>query len=65
MVDAVKRLPFVVSSVEKKQRRKRPAAPFTTSTLQQEAAKKLGFSSRRTRPSPGKDSRLGLRLSKS
>jgi len=48
VVDAVKRLPFVVSSVEKKQRRKRPAAPFTTSTLQQEAAKKLGFSSRRT-----------------
>ena len=29
-------------------RRKNPAAPFTTSTLQQEAAKKLGFSSRRT-----------------
>ena len=29
-------------------RKKNPAAPFTTSTLQQEAAKKLGFSSRRT-----------------
>ena len=28
--------------------RKRPSAPFTTSTLQQEAAKKLGFSGRRT-----------------
>jgi DNA topoisomerase-1 len=40
--------PFVVSKVEKKQRKKRPGAPFTTSTLQQEAAKKLGFSSRRT-----------------
>jgi DNA topoisomerase-1 len=48
VVDAVKAQPFVVSSVERKQRRKRPAAPFTTSTLQQEAAKKLGFSSRRT-----------------
>jgi DNA topoisomerase I len=48
VVDAVSSRPFVVSSVEKKQRRKRPAAPFTTSTLQQEAAKKLGFSSRRT-----------------
>ena len=48
VVDAVSGKPFVVSSVEKKQRRKRPGAPFTTSTLQQEAAKKLGFSSRRT-----------------
>ncbi|HEU4569266.1 MAG TPA: type I DNA topoisomerase [Gemmatimonadales bacterium] len=42
------RLPFVVTSVEQKQRRKAPAAPFTTSTLQQEANKKLGFSTRRT-----------------
>ncbi|MGE3525650.1 MAG: type I DNA topoisomerase, partial [Gemmatimonadales bacterium] len=41
-------VPFTVSKVEKRQRRKRPAAPFTTSTLQQEAAKKLGFSTRRT-----------------
>ena len=48
VVDAVSGMPFVVSTVEKKQRRKRPAAPFITSTLQQEAAKKLGFSSRRT-----------------
>jgi len=48
VVDAVQKLPFVVTSVEKKQRRKRPGAPFTTSTLQQEAAKKLGFSGRRT-----------------
>ncbi|HEU4697779.1 MAG TPA: type I DNA topoisomerase, partial [Gemmatimonadales bacterium] len=48
VVDAARTQPFVVTSVEKKQRRKKPAAPFTTSTLQQEAAKKLGFSSRRT-----------------
>ena len=48
VVDAVRTLPFEVSKVEKRQRRKNPAAPFTTSTLQQEAAKKLGFSSRRT-----------------
>jgi DNA topoisomerase I len=48
VVDAVRSLPFVVSKVEKRQRRKRPSAPFTTSTLQQEAAKKLGFSGRRT-----------------
>ncbi|HEU4523559.1 MAG TPA: type I DNA topoisomerase, partial [Gemmatimonadales bacterium] len=48
VVDAVRTLPFVVSKVEQRRRNKRPAAPFTTSTLQQEAAKKLGFSSRRT-----------------
>jgi DNA topoisomerase-1 len=48
VVDAVTGLPFVVTKVEKKNRRKRPGAPFTTSTLQQEAAKKLGFSTRRT-----------------
>ena len=48
VVDAVRTLPFVVSKVEKRNRRKNPAAPFTTSTIQQEAAKKLGFSSRRT-----------------
>jgi DNA topoisomerase-1 len=48
VVDAVRSKPFIVSNVEKKQRRKRPGAPFTTSTMQQEAAKKLGFSSRRT-----------------
>ena len=48
VVDAVRTLPFEVTKVEKRQRRKNPGAPFTTSTLQQEAAKKLGFSSRRT-----------------
>src|SRR5687767_3856097 len=48
VVDAVRSLPFVVTKVEQRRRNKRPAAPFTTSTLQQEAAKKLGFSSRRT-----------------
>jgi len=37
-----------VEKVEKKQRRRNPAAPFTTSTLQQEAARKLGFTAQRT-----------------
>jgi DNA topoisomerase-1 len=35
---------FTVKSVDKKPGKKSPAAPFTTSTLQQEAARKLGFS---------------------
>jgi DNA topoisomerase-1 len=37
-----------VLSVAKKQRRRNPAAPFTTSTLQQEASRKLGFNTQRT-----------------
>lgn len=37
-----------VSRVEKKERRRNPAAPFTTSTLQQEASRKLGFTASRT-----------------
>ena len=35
-------------SVERKKRRRNPAAPFTTSTLQQEASRKLGFNTQRT-----------------
>ena len=43
-IDAI----FQVSSIEKKPATKSPAAPFTTSTLQQEASRKLGFSVSRT-----------------
>jgi DNA topoisomerase I len=39
---------FAVSSVDTKPYRRSPAAPFITSTLQQEAARKLRFSARRT-----------------
>jgi DNA topoisomerase-1 len=39
---------FTVTSVESKPYTRRPAAPFTTSTLQQEAARKLRFSARQT-----------------
>jgi DNA topoisomerase-1 len=37
-----------VTKVERKQRRRNPTAPFTTSTLQQEASRKLGFGAQRT-----------------
>lgn len=39
---------YTVSSIKKSQRKKQPAPPFTTSTLQQEASKRLSFQARRT-----------------
>lgn len=39
---------LTVDNVEKKQRRRQPAPPFITSTLQQEASRKLGFTAQRT-----------------
>lgn len=42
------RATFVVNSVEKKAAKRSPAPPFTTSTLQQEAGRKLGFPVART-----------------
>ncbi|MDP1641522.1 MAG: type I DNA topoisomerase, partial [Phenylobacterium sp.] len=45
---AVQAASFTVASVEKKPAKRSPAPPFTTSTLQQEASRKLGFSAQRT-----------------
>jgi len=39
---------LTVVKIEKKQRKRNPSAPFTTSTLQQEASRKLGFTTQRT-----------------
>lgn len=39
---------LLVTNVVKKQRKRHPSAPFTTSTLQQEAARKLNFTAQRT-----------------
>lgn len=39
---------LVVKEIEKKKRKRNPSAPFTTSTLQQEASRKLGFGAQRT-----------------
>jgi len=39
---------LLVDAVEKKKRKRNPTAPFTTSTLQQEASRKLGFTASRT-----------------
>ena len=43
LLEACKDATFVVESVQKKPMKRTPAPPFTTSTLQQEAARKLGF----------------------
>jgi DNA topoisomerase-1 len=46
--DAVRNAAFKISAVEKKPGKRSPAPPFTTSTLQQEASRKLGFDAKRT-----------------
>jgi DNA topoisomerase I len=48
VVAALEKAKWSVQNVEKKERRRNPAAPFTTSKLQQDAARQLGFSVRRT-----------------
>ena len=47
-VDAAMAREFSVKSIEKKQARRHPAPPFTTSTLQQEASRKLRMTAKRT-----------------
>lgn len=39
---------YAISKIKRGERRRRPYAPFTTSTLQQEASRKLGFTAKRT-----------------
>ncbi|OLN22800.1 DNA topoisomerase I [Domibacillus antri] len=48
VLSAIKGSDFMIDSVTKKERRRNPAAPFTTSSLQQEAARKLNFRAKKT-----------------
>jgi len=48
VVNAVGTAPFAVTRLKQTEKKRNPAAPFTTSTLQQEASRKLGFSARKT-----------------
>ena len=48
VVAALENASWSVQNVEKKERRRNPTAPFTTSKLQQDASRQLGFSVRRT-----------------
>lgn len=45
---ALKQSSFILSSIDKKERQRRPYAPFITSTLQQDAARRLGFTAKKT-----------------
>ena len=47
VTDAIAKNPFIVTGVRQSQKSRLPSPPFTTSTLQQEASKKLGFQSKR------------------
>jgi DNA topoisomerase-1 len=47
-VEHLRRADYRVTNVERKERKRSPSPPFTTSTLQQEAARKLGFGARKT-----------------
>lgn len=48
VADALRQSSFIVADVRQRDVTRHPSAPFTTSTLQQEASRKLGFSAKRT-----------------
>lgn len=48
VLEAIKNAAFKVNEVKEKERQRHPSAPFTTSSLQQEAARKLGFRAAKT-----------------
>ncbi len=47
-LEDLKNAAYIISSIKKGVRRRRPSAPFTTSTLEQEASKQLGFNTKKT-----------------
>ncbi len=48
ILESLKGQPFAITGIEQKERSRKPTAPFITSRLQQEAARKLGFSAKKT-----------------
>ena len=48
ILDGIKNAKYIVESVKKGEKKRTPAPPFTTSTMQQEASRKLGFTLKKT-----------------
>ena len=48
ILKAIENVKFIVEEVKKEERKRTPAPPFTTSTMQQEASRKLGFTLKKT-----------------
>jgi len=48
IVDDLEGATYIVESIKKRERHRRPSAPFTTSTMQQQSSHRLGFTARRT-----------------
>jgi DNA topoisomerase I len=48
ILDEMQGITYTVDSIKRGKRRRRPSAPFITSSMQQEASRKLGFTARRT-----------------
>ena len=48
LLEQIKKENYLISNITKKQIKKRPSSPFTTSLLQQDASRKLGFSNKKT-----------------
>ena len=48
ILDELEKAKYVVSEIKKGEKKKTPAPPFTTSTMQQEASRKLNFALRKT-----------------
>ena len=48
ILDAIKKQKYIVDDIKKSEKKRTPAPPFTTSTMQQEASRKLGFTLKKT-----------------
>jgi DNA topoisomerase I len=48
ILEDMERAAYIISKIKRGERRRKPSAPFTTSTMQQEASRRLGYTARRT-----------------
>ena len=52
LLDDIEKAAYTISKIKRGERRRKPASPFITSTLQQEASRRLGYTARKTMASP-------------